>query len=47
MGNHNKAKFHGKGTVEVEMSSGKMLILANVFHEPNIKKHLVSANLLC
>ena len=47
MGNHNKAKVLGKGTVEVKMSSGKMLILTNAFHVLDIKKNLVSANLLC
>ena len=47
MGNHNKAKIVGNGTVDVKMSSGKMLILTNVFHVPNIKKNFVSANLLC
>ena len=47
MGNHNKVKVLGKGTVEVKMSFDKMLILTNVFHVPNIKKNLVSANLLC
>ena len=47
MGNHNKVKVLGKGIVEVKMSSSKMLILTNVFHVPNIKKNLVSANLLC
>ena len=29
------------------MSSGKMMILTNVFHVPDIKKNLVSTNLLC
>ena len=47
MGNHNKAKVLRKGTVKVKMSFGKMLILTNVFHVPDIKKNLVSANLLC
>ena len=47
MGNHNKAKVHGKGTVEVKMSFGKKLVLTNVYHVPNIKKNLVSTNLLC
>ena len=47
MGNHNKAKILEKGIVKVKMSSGKMLILTNVFHIPDIKKNLVSANLLC
>ena len=47
MGNYNKAKVHGKGTVDVKMSFGKMLTLTNVFHVPNIKKNHVSANWLC
>ena len=47
MGNHNKAKILEKGIVKVKMSSGKMLILTNVFHIPDIKKNLMSANLLC
>ena len=47
MGNHNKVKVLGKGTVEVKMSSGKMMILTNAFHVPDIKKNLVSAHLLC
>ena len=47
MGNHDKAKVLGKSTIEVKMSSGKMMILTNVFHVPKIKKNLVSANLLC
>ncbi|XP_075659109.1 uncharacterized protein LOC142628975 [Castanea sativa] len=47
MGNHNKAKVLGKGIVEVKMSSNEMMILTNVFHVPNIKKNLVSTNLLC
>ena len=46
MGNHDKAKVLGKSTIEVKMSSGKMMILTNVFHAPKIKKNLVSANLL-
>ena len=47
MGNHNKTKVIGKGTVEVKISSSKMLILTNVFLVPDIKKNLVSTNLLC
>ena len=47
MGNHNKAKVLGKGTIEVKMSSGKILILTNIFHVLDIKKNLVSVNLLC
>jgi hypothetical protein len=47
MGNHNSAKVHGKGTVEIQFTSENKLILTNVFHVPEIKKNLVSANLLC
>ena len=47
MGNHNKAKVLGKGTIEVKMSSDEMLILTNVFYVPDIEKSLVSASLLC
>ena len=47
MGDHNKAKVLGKGTIDVKMSSGKVLILTNIFHVPDIEKNLVSANLLC
>jgi hypothetical protein len=37
----------GKGTVEMLFTYGKKLILTNVFHVPEIKKNLVSVNLLC
>ena len=47
MGNHNKAKVLGNGTIEVKMSSNKMLILTNVFYVLDIKKNLVFSNLLC
>ena len=47
IGNYNKAKVHGKGTIEVKMSSGMMLALTNVFHVPDIKKNHVFVNLLC
>ena len=47
MGNQNKAKVLRKGTIEVKMSSGKILILTNIFQVLDIKKNLVSANLLC
>ena len=47
MGNHNGAKVLGKGTVELQFTSGKTMTLTNVFHVPDIKKNLVYANLLC
>lgn len=47
MGNHNFAKVLGKGTVELQFTLGKKLILLNVLHVPEIRKNLVSANLFC
>ena len=47
MGNSNAANVHGKGTIEIFFTSGKKLTLINVLHVPEIKKNLVSANLLC
>ena len=47
MGNHNSAKVLGKGTVELQFTSGKKLTLLNVLHVPEIRKNLVFANLLC
>uniref|UniRef100_A0A2N9EYR8 Reverse transcriptase domain-containing protein n=1 Tax=Fagus sylvatica TaxID=28930 RepID=A0A2N9EYR8_FAGSY len=46
MGNHNTSKVLGTGTVELKLSSGKKLVLTNVYHVPDIKKNLVSASLL-
>ena len=47
MGNNNAIKIHGKGTIEIHFTSGKNLILINVLHVPEIRKNLISANLLC
>jgi len=47
MGNSNTAKVMGKGIIELQFISGKKLILVNVLHVPEIRKNLVSANLLC
>ena len=46
MGNHNTVKVLGTGTVELILSSGKKLVLTNVYHVRDIKKNLVSASLL-
>jgi hypothetical protein len=46
MGNHNTVKVLGTGRVELKSSSGKKLVLINVYHVPDIKKNLVSASLL-
>ena len=47
MGNSNSAKVVGKGSVELNFTSGKKLMLLNVFHVPEIRKNLVYASLLC
>lgn len=47
MGNHIAAKILGKGTMELQFTSGKKLILKNIFHVLEIRKNLVSASLLC
>ena len=46
MDNHNTTKVLGTGTVELILSSGKKLVLTNVYHVSDIKKNLVSASLL-
>ena len=47
MGNHNTSDVLGKGTVELEFTSSKTLVLTNVYHVPDIRKNLVSASVLC
>ncbi|GKV29596.1 hypothetical protein SLEP1_g38505 [Rubroshorea leprosula] len=47
MGNNVTAKVLGKGTVELKFTLGHKLTLVNVFHVPDIRKNLVSVNLLC
>jgi hypothetical protein len=46
MGNHNSAKFLGKGTIELYFTFGQKLSLLNVFHVPEIRKNFVYASLL-
>nr|XP_009779098.1 PREDICTED: uncharacterized protein LOC104228343 [Nicotiana sylvestris] len=46
MGNHDTAKVFGKGTVELQFTSGKKLILINAYHVPDVRKNLISASLL-
>ena len=45
LGNHNTAKVLGIGTVELILSSGKKLVLTNVYHVLDIKKNLGSVSL--
>ena len=47
MGNQTCAKVAGRGNVELNFTSGKTLTLLNVLHVPNIRKNLVSVNLVC
>ena len=47
MGNHDTAKVHGKGTVELQFTFGKKLILMNVFNVHDVRKNLISTSLLC
>ena len=47
IGNGNTEKVFVKGSVERLFTSRKKLVLLNVFHIPEIRKNLISANLLC
>ena len=46
MGNENRSKVHGKGSIELSFTSGKKITLANVLHVPDMNRNLVSGNLL-
>ena len=46
MGNSSSAKVVGKGTVELKFTSGKIVILIDLLHVPDIRKNLVSGTLL-
>ena len=47
MGNGSHASVHGVGTVDLKLTSGKIVRLKNVHHVPSINKNLVSGSLLC
>ncbi|KAG6529327.1 hypothetical protein ZIOFF_011524 [Zingiber officinale] len=47
MGNHDTTIVLGKGTIEMQFTSGKKMILTNVLHVPDVRKNLISASLLC
>jgi hypothetical protein len=47
MGNGSHARVLGVGTVNLKLTSGKIMRLKNVQHVPTIKKNLVSGSLLC
>src|SRR3954471_21494534 len=46
MGNGSLTDVRGKGTVEIDFSSGKKLTLKNTLFVPDIKKNLISVELL-
>ena len=46
MGNEVRWKVVGKGTVELVFTSGKKVILTNVLHVPDMRRNLVSGDLL-
>ena len=47
MGNYVFAKVLGKGSVELQFTFEKKLILKNVLHVSKIKKNFISTNILC
>jgi hypothetical protein len=47
MENESHASVHGVGTVDLKLTSGKIVQLKNVQHVPSINKNLVSGSLLC
>ena len=46
MGNENIANVFGKGIVELQFTSGNKLVPLNMFHVLEIRKNLLSTNLL-
>nr|GEY67043.1 polyprotein, putative [Tanacetum cinerariifolium] len=46
MGNEIALKIEGKGKVILKLTSGKDLVISNVFHVPNIPKNLISDPIL-
>jgi hypothetical protein len=47
MGNGSHASVHGVSTVDLKLTSGKIVQLKNIQHIPSINKNLVSDSLLC
>lgn len=42
MGNEVRSKVLGKGSIELVLTSGKKIVLANVLHVPEMNRNLVS-----
>jgi hypothetical protein len=47
MGNGARAAVRGVGTVDLRLTSGKIVQLKNVYHVPSLRKNLISGSLLC
>jgi hypothetical protein len=47
MGNGSHTSIHGVGTVDLKLTSGKIVQLKNIQHVPSINKNLVSGSLVC
>jgi hypothetical protein len=47
MKNRSHASVHGVGTVDLKLTSKKIMQLKNVQHVPSINKNLLSCSLLC
>jgi hypothetical protein len=47
MGNESHAFVHGVDTIDLKLTSGKIVQLKNVQHVPSINKNIVSKSLLC
>ncbi|GJS57918.1 zinc finger, CCHC-type containing protein [Tanacetum coccineum] len=46
IGNESTALVHGRGCVDLRFSFGKIVLLFNVLHVPNIRKNFVSSSVL-
>ena len=46
MGNSSTVAIKGKGSVELQFTSGKVLTLNDVYYVPEVRKNLVSGSLL-
>ena len=46
MGNATTAKVEGQGKVNLKLTYGKDLVLANVLHVPTVIKNLISGHML-
>jgi hypothetical protein len=47
MGNESHASVRDVGTIDLKLTSGKIMQLRNVQHVPTMNKNLVSSSFLC